>query len=190
MFHAAGLAWHNKGLMLPGKIGAGKSTLSAWLSTQGFDYLTDELVFIAAGSDVMQPFPRPLNLKRPARPVLQGWLDFSDRDQLDPAGGAHILTSPQIDLAPPTLLYPANTISQPALKAIIFPHYRPAAEFEMQPLSKAQAGLELMQCLVNARNLPEHGFPEIARLARRLPAYHLRYSSFAQIGAQIEKLMA
>jgi hypothetical protein len=189
LFHAAGLAWQNKGLMLPGQMGAGKSTLTAWLLTKGFNYLTDELVFIAAGSTSMQTFPRPLNLKRSARSVLRDWLDFSDRDQLDPAGGDQILTGPQSDLAPPTLLYPANTVSQPALRLIIFPHYQSEVEFEIQPLAKARAGLELMRCLVNARNLPEHGLPEIARLARQLPAYDLRYSSFARIGAQLENLM-
>ena len=28
-----------------------------------------------------------------------------------------------------------------------------------------------MQCLVNARNLPDHGFAEVVRLAREVPAH-------------------
>ncbi|MCP4513786.1 MAG: hypothetical protein GY824_00965, partial [Delftia sp.] len=46
LFHAAGLAWQGRGLLLPGGIGAGKSTLAAWLASRGWDYLTDELVFV------------------------------------------------------------------------------------------------------------------------------------------------
>jgi hypothetical protein len=38
-------------------------------------------------------------------------------------------------------------------------------------------------------NLPEHGFPQIARLARRAPAYKLTYAHFQQIGERIETLL-
>ncbi len=66
LFHAAALSWQGRGLLLPGATGAGKSTLTAWLLTQGFEYLTDELVFIPAGSEKLHAFTRPLNLKHPA----------------------------------------------------------------------------------------------------------------------------
>ncbi|NJN95931.1 MAG: hypothetical protein HC875_18395 [Anaerolineales bacterium] len=46
-----------------------------------------------------------------------------------------------------------------------------------------------MQCLINARNLPEHGFPEIVRLAALAPAYKISYAHFDQIGGQIEMLL-
>jgi hypothetical protein len=42
LFHAAALTWRGKGLLMPGMIRAGKTTLTAWLVTRGFDYLTDE----------------------------------------------------------------------------------------------------------------------------------------------------
>ena len=58
----------------------------------------------------------------------------------------------------------------------------------MQPLTPAQAGLRLMQCLINARNLPEHGFPEIARLSRRVPAYRMTYASFDPLPAALEPI--
>jgi hypothetical protein len=38
-----------------------------------------------------------------------------------------------------------------------------------------------MGCLINARNLPEHGFLEVTRLARTVPAFSLRYGDFAQL---------
>ena len=61
-------------------------------------------------------------------------------------------------------------------------------EFELRRLSRAQAGLELMQCLINARNLPDHGFPEVTRLARAMPAYKMTYANFAQIEPHIFRL--
>ena len=130
----------------------------------------------------MQPFPRPLNLKRPARPVFVDQLDFENPD-------CQILSTDTTDLIPPTLFSPNTTLSEPPLRLIIFPHYQAGSNFELQQLSKAQAGLELMQCLINARNLPDHGFSEITRLTRTVPAYKMTYASFSQVGPHIFLLL-
>jgi hypothetical protein len=47
-----------------------------------------------------------------------------------------------------------------------------------------------MQCLINARNLPDHGFPEITRLARSVPAYKMTYANFVQVEPHIDLLLA
>jgi hypothetical protein len=182
LFHAAALARRGKGLILPGTIGAGKSTLAAWLLARGFDYLTDELVFVAPGAGGFQAFTRPLNLKPPARAILQRQLDFE--------GQSHqFFSGSQFDLIPPSLINRCSHVSEPDLSLILFPRYLPESAFELRRLSKAQAGLELMQCLVNARNLPDYGFSEITRLARKVPAYQMRYAGFDQIGEVVETML-
>ena len=183
LFHAAGLAWQGRGLLLPGASRAGKSTLAAWLSTKGFDYLTDELVFVEWGTNTLQCLTRPLNLKHPSRAVLKTSLDFTNLD-------SQILSSAAADLIPHILLNPSNTLTQPPLHLIIFPTYQSNAAFELRPLSKAQTGLALMQTLINARNLAGHGFAEAARLARVAPAYRLCYSSFDHFETQLNRLLA
>ncbi len=183
LFHAAGLAWQGKGLLLPGGIGAGKTTLAVWLTAKGLDFLTDELVFVAHGTDTVQAFTRPLNVKKGSRAVLQAGLPFDFE-----AHAAHILSSARADLIPPALLRPVK-LSTPPLGLIIFPRYSPDGDFALRPLSKAQAALNLMECLINARNLPGHGLSEIARLAQVAPAYQLNYADFDQIGGQIEVLL-
>jgi hypothetical protein len=85
------------------------------------------------------------------------------------------------EIVPPTCLGNGAVIEQAPIDRMIFPRYQAEGEPVIQRLSKAQAGLALMECLVNARNLPEHGFPEIVRLAQVAPAYRLIYSHFAQI---------
>jgi hypothetical protein len=175
LFHAAGLVWQGKGVILPGKIGAGKTTLTVWLLAQGLDYLTDELVFVPHGADTIQTLTRPLNVKKSSWAALQTALPF------DLAHTARILSTPRSDLIPPDLLRPVQ-LSEPPLSLMIFPRYLPDSEFSLRPLSKAQAGLALMKCLINARNLPDHGFSEIARLAQIAPAYKLSYANFDQIG--------
>ena len=179
LFHAGALAWGDKGLLLPGGIGDGKTTLTAWLATRGLDYLTDEMAFVPHGSDRMQSLTRPLNLKCPSRPVLRQYLHI-------PPHGGQILSRAQGDLISPTLLTPHIRSGETPVTLIVFPHYRPAGEFEWRPLSRAQAGLALMECLVNARNLPAHGFDQVVRLAKTAPAYRMSYASFEEIGERIE----
>ncbi len=181
LFHAAALSRQGRGLLLPGSIAAGKSTLTAWLACRGLTYLTDELVFVPHGSPSMQTFTRPLNLKAPSRAVLEPWLD---RQQC----AAHVLSGPFGDLIGPSAWSSAASGDQIPLQRILFPRYRPQAELSLELLSGAQGGLALMECLVNARNLPDHGFAEAARLARRTPAYRLSYSHFEQLGERIESL--
>lgn len=186
LFHAGALAWDRKGLLLPGSIGAGKTTLTMWLAVQrlgGLTYLSDEMVFFPAGSHAMQPYTRPLNLKSGARAALRGLFDFEG--QAD-----RLMSTPYGDLIHPELLNFAGPGDEIPLSLIIFPRYVAGSEFELQPLSKAQAGLALMECLVNARNLPDHGFSGVVRLARTAPAYQMSYADFAQIGDRIERLLA
>src|SRR5436190_21414781 len=44
IFHAAALSYQERGLLLCGKSGSGKSTLAAWLTSKGYQYLTDEVI--------------------------------------------------------------------------------------------------------------------------------------------------
>ena len=182
LFHAGGVARQNKGMLLPGAIGAGKTTLIAWLVNRGFDYLTDEMVFVPPQTWMMHALTRPLNIKPAAGPVLRAL--YAEREQ-----PGSIYRSDSVELVSPTVFNPNNQFSQPPLSLIVFPRYRAGHDFMWQPLSKAQAGLELMKCLVNARNLPEHGFAEIACLARSAPAFKMTYAGFEQIEPYLEKLI-
>jgi hypothetical protein len=186
LFHAGALARDGKGLLLPGSIGAGKTTLSMWLALQGLGgltYLSDEMAFFPAGSHAMQPYTRPLNLKSAARAALKDLFDFKGH-------AGRILSTSYGDLISPELLCFAGAGQEIPVRLIIFPRYAAGGKFELQPLTKAQAGLALMECLVNARNLPDHGFSGVVRLAKVAPAYQMHYADFAQIGDRIERLLA
>lgn len=181
MFHAAALAWRGQGVMLPGASSAGKTTLTAWLLSRGFTYLTDELVFIPRQSQTLHFLTRPLNSKPTARPILSRFFDFNSH-------AARYLHSSQADLIPHTLLNPTILTDPIPLRLIVFPTYHTNIDFDLTPLSRAKAALTLMQTLINARNLPNHGFSETTALARQIPAYQLQYNSFAHLEGQIEKL--
>ncbi|HEX8681329.1 MAG TPA: hypothetical protein VF707_03380 [Ardenticatenaceae bacterium] len=181
VFHASALSWNGMGVMLPGTMEVGKSTLTAWLLSRGYDYLTDEMVYLPNGEARLVGFPRPLNLRRSSRFVWQ---------ELRGERTEEVWSGSDFDLVQPDWFPMTRVCSAAPLNLIIFPRYDLRATFAFEPLSKAQAGLELMRHFVNARNLPEAGFPRIAQLVRRVPAYRLRYARFEQIEGRIEARLA
>ncbi len=180
VFHAAAVAQQGKGLLLPGNSGAGKTTLAAWLAVHGFDYLTDELVWVPQDSQELHGFTRPLNFKQAARPLWEAWPQISS---------AEVWNGPQGDLIASTAFHSTRQVKAPQVDLIIFPCYMPDAAFMLQLLPRAQAGLKLLQCLVNARNVPEYGLRSVAQLARQVPAYLLNYASFGQVNTHIQALV-
>lgn len=176
VLHAAGVANSYGAVLLPGTSGCGKTTLTAWLVSHGWRYLTDELVFVASGSSVAQGLARPLNLKAPAAEALRRSIGLDGRD-------GNALATPSGVL----LRYSALSTERPAgptrIGRLVFPHYAPRARYALTPLSPARAGIRLMGCLINARNLEGLGFSEATRLVRQVPAYELRYGSLSQLEA-------
>lgn len=63
LMHGAALARRDHGFALAGVSGAGKSTLTAGLMAAGFDYLSDDLVALAAPGATIMPWPLPLSVK-------------------------------------------------------------------------------------------------------------------------------
>lgn len=181
LLHAAALSLRGKGLILPGATGAGKTTLAAWLTSRGLDYLSDELVFVAEGSTHAEGFTRPLSIKQAATSLFKDLVDFQ-------SNGA-VLDIPPGFLVQPTLLNPATVRTSPPAVALVFPSYVPHSDFDLCPLSRAEAGVRLMACLVNRKNLRDHGFDEVVRLVRTVQAYVMTYASFEQIGDHIEALL-
>ena len=63
--HAAGAVLHDRAIVLPGPMGAGKSTLVAGLVQRGLGYITDEVIAIDPTSARVRPYPRPVSLGTP-----------------------------------------------------------------------------------------------------------------------------
>ena len=181
--HAALVSQRGQGILLPGSTSKGKSTLTAWLLHCDYDYLTDELVFIADGeAQNGYGLRRPLNLKKAARPLLSDVFQISSTTP-------GVMTSASVDLIQHERFGNGNVLPQIPICALIFPYFQPEAAFDLLRLSKAQASLELMKCLINARNLPEHGFPNVVGLARSIPAYQMIYSDFSEVEPAVRTVL-
>ena len=181
--HAGAVGCDDGLVIIPGASGAGKTSLCAWYHGKGFDYYTDELVVspatLASNSD-------PLSFSALARPLF-----FKNRPP-----GVLELDGPEIDLSAPTtsmpnIVAPKRPDRRPEAHKrhlLVFPRFEKDGPLGIAPLTPAQAGLQLMACNVNGRNLPVDGFDSITHIARNVPAVALNYGDTNQIDDVLENL--
>jgi hypothetical protein len=180
--HAGAVAWRDRVMLLPGQSGAGKSTLTAWLTAQGSSYLTDELIFIPEHvPGQIQFFSRPICLKSAALPLIKGMLDKEHLpDIVEDCHGA---------IVPHRLLNAHFSAIHSMPELMLLPSYEPGSSPTIEKISAARLCMSLVSCHVNARNLENHGFAQIVRLARVIPAYQIRYSGFQGLGDALNDVL-
>jgi len=177
--HAAALARNGSGLLLCGESASGKSTLSAWLTASGFDYLTDELAVVELDGRRMTGLARSIMLRRDSVFVLEHWLGEGFRPPSSLFAGTSIAVDPEI-LRPRSVCRSA----QPGM--IVFPRYRPGEPLTGRRLSAAETTRRILQVATNAARLPQSGIPAILALARSVDAFSFDYPEAESAAAWIE----
>jgi hypothetical protein len=155
-------------VLLPGASGSGKSSLTAWLVARGFALSTDEVVHLPLDGGEVSGFTRPIHLKR-GLPSLTTITSGADRASRVPLRRGELVHAEAL----------AGRVQKAPVRlgAIVFPAWAHDAEDTITELPGATATRRLMEVLANARNLPGHGFSEIAALARAVPAFALAHRS-------------
>jgi hypothetical protein len=172
--HGAALSFDaERAVLLPGASGAGKSTLSLWLLARGAQYLSDELAWLPEGQLRLEAFVRPLNLKLGSRALLDQLLAGRGREQ--------VLRWRDGDLVAPEVFSGPRPIARARLARVVFPRFQPGAALALSALTPAQLTKELLGTVANARNLPRHGLPEAARIAREVSGQRLVYGDTRQL---------
>jgi hypothetical protein len=189
LLHAAAVAWREQGVLMPAVSGSGKTTNAAWFTASGFDYLTDELVFIENASQRLSAFCRPLHLKTPMIETFKAITGQKLDTESSKSQPLSVMRSRKGVFARPQLFNPDSAYCIPRLSVIVFPGYRTGARLELTRLSKAEAGMRLMQNVINARNLPRHGLDEVSRLVRQTPAYALTYGHVEETQGVVRSLL-
>lgn len=180
IFHAAALSYQERGLLLCGKSGSGKSTLAAWLTSNGYQYLTDEVTSYSLAGDEVGGFCRSLVLKSASSVIWQRWLNGADESSyLKMSDGSAWIT--------PTLLNPNAVQAHVMPHLILFPTYSAVAAFETERLTPAATLFMLLQSLVNARNFSDLGMAAAGNLSQQVSAYRFTYSNIEQASEWIQQ---
>jgi hypothetical protein len=133
LVHASAAVVDGRAIVLPGPMGAGKSTLAAALVQAGAGYLPDEIVAIDPGTRLVVPYPKYLSLG-PALAHLVPDRPVSQRSFV----GDQLLVSPEV-IRPDAVAAPAPP------GVVVFPRYRPGATTTVDPLRPAAALAALAQ---------------------------------------------
>lgn len=168
----AGAVWKDgQCIVLPGSSGRGKSTLTAWLVKHGYQYLTDELVFLSADGK-LTPLTRPVNLK--VTSAHSSWLlQEEHQDQ--------IISDENGSMIPHRLLNPHFSAMEPYVTHVLFPEFQEGVKMVCEKVSPARSSLYLMQSHVNARNLSGLGIPALSTIVRNCSSFKLTYGSFQDL---------
>lgn len=159
--HAAAVSFRGRAIVMPAISGSGKSSLTTWLVANGFDYITDELVLIDKGQQV-DGISRPIHIK------TRGWGAIESLLETD----AVVFDGVQCNVIPIKSI--GGEVSRSARHdhgILLFPHFKRGVPLQLAPISSTKAGLTLIKSHINARNMKDHGFPELMRLARTSQSY-------------------
>lgn len=182
--HGAAVQRDGNGVLIPGNSGTGKSTLTTWLLSRGYNYLTDELTYFPEGADHVNALTRPLYIRQAGLPAIEGFAPLQRREDLVLQNSSGTLFSHRIFAGEAE---PGYNHSLPSL--LLFIEHNNNEYLSIDAISAAQAAQRLMNCLVNGRNLKLHGFPQVASLAREIPALVLRYSNLIQLDEILEPII-
>jgi hypothetical protein len=144
--HAGVIGWRGRGIVMPGRSGAGKTTLVRALIEAGADYYSDEFAILDAEGQV-HTYALPLSIRGSgARPARCSAEEIGARVGTMPVG---------VDL-------------------IVITEYRRGARWKPCILTKAEALLALMENTVAARQPPRHTLPLLGQAVLRARAIKSR----------------
>ena len=184
IMHAAVLERNGQALILPGRPGAGKSTLAAALANNGWRLLSDELTMISLLEGSVVPVPRPVSLKNQSIEIIRQFCPQAVLGKAieDTSKGtvAHMQ-------APQNALQKVNQAAQPAW--LVFPTYIAESEVQVERMGKGDAFMQLADNSFNYHLQGEAGFSALVELIDSCECHQFSYSSLAQAISYFEQLV-
>ena len=173
LFHGAALTRNDRGLILAGAAGQGKSSLSLGLVKHGCKFLSDDIACVNPIGNQLIPFPRKLNFRRRGIPILRNLMNERvinpgpvDMEEIIPGGSG--------DKAPLHSLFLLRGIAQQAA---------------IQPIPHRQALLEALRLSHTPVQQPTQTIFRLAPLFSRMRCYELFAGDLDATAALICKQM-
>jgi hypothetical protein len=182
--HAAGLCLGDRGLFLPGTSGSGKSTLTLALLRAGFDYMTDDLLFLSRnqmGLEV-QAFPEDTDVTDKTVSFFPELKHLFSPSQA-PARRKHQVW--------PAEHYPIRNVRTCSPALLVFPQVSHSGKTVLEAMDRQEAFLELIPnvLLTEAQSSQVH-LDVLAELIRRSNCYRLEAGrDFDEIADRLRMLL-
>jgi hypothetical protein len=181
-FHAAMVAYGDCGVMLCAPRECGKSTLAAYLITQGADLIADEPSLLDLDTWSVSPLRMPISLKEGSWPVLgQHWPQLA-------CAPVHLRSDGvKIRMAHPSGQRCSSQSRR--LTQIVFPRYAPLSSAEAESLSPLHT-LRLLSegGMLLAKQFTRENFEALVQSVWRTPACRLQYSSLEEAHRMLHEI--
>jgi hypothetical protein len=169
--HAAGVSLNGRGILVPGSSGSGKSTLSVTLARAGFDFLSDDTVFLVPSDEGLWAagFPDEIDVTEATVSMFPELLHLAGRP-VGPGRDKHSFRVEEV--------FGRSPLAACRPVALIFPHVVEVASPELESLAPSEALLELMPNLLATHPIATQAHLDVlADLVRTVPCFTLRPGS-------------
>jgi HprK-related kinase A len=181
--HAAVVERGGHAVLLTAPPGYGKSTLCAALICAGWRLFSDEFALIEPETGRVVPVPRPVSLKEAAIEVIRhrtAEVVFSTQ-AVDMEGDRFVHMRP-----PPESVRRADEPAHP--RCVIVPRYIRGQATTLDPLTKAQALIQLADQSFNYNYLGARGYSCLVNVVRQCDCYRLEYSDLDDVLALLDRV--
>ena len=182
-FHAAAVAQAGRCLLMPGTGGVGKTSLTAALLQEGFQYLSDDVTLLGAQPLSARGLPYSLCIKESALdPLSRYYPRLSQLPLYKRKDGKQVRY-----LSPPSGTYNWNQGEGFPVHWVVFPHYRPNAQTALGSVGRPEALRRLMSHAARPRHLGRAAIFDLVHWIRSVDCYDL---SMASLPEAVELLQA
>lgn len=164
--HAAGIRIKNKGLVLSGWTGAGKSTLALVLARAGYGLLSDDMLFLAAKPDALslKAFPEDIDLTPETTNLFP---ELAGRSEYTKGGRRKVAVNPET-------LYGTTIVWECAPEVLVFPCVCNTDKSVLRPMDASEALTRLApNVLLTEPSVSQQHLDALGALVRRCGCYQL-----------------
>jgi hypothetical protein len=183
MGHAGGVERDGRACVMPADPESGKTTLTTGLVRAGYSYLTDEAVSFDWETGEIEPFPKPLSID-PGAQFLFPELAPPEPPSAEPDAG----TGGQWHVPPSSIR--ADAVGGRCRAAyVVFPKYEENAATRIEPITRAEALVELAKNTFRFRDHPRRALDTLSGVIREVECYRLTVGDLEDACHLIEALM-
>lgn len=174
--HAAVLEKNGRALIFPAAPGSGKSTLSAYLSFNGWNLFSDEMAIIDLTTGEVSPLFRPMCLKNDSIKLIKEWFPHSAMTKI--ARDTH-----KGDVAHVKALdwQKFQSLQRTKIAGIVFPQYRANAPLTVERMRQIDTFRQLCSHAFNYNIVGRPAFELIGRLTLDSRQFKITYSNLSEV---------